>query len=474
MERQDVAVSGGTAVSYGQVQEAEAEGKVSAECLLERSKFVQRISELNAVANTERKGRTDLSADILGEALKFWRGSDRPSIELPISRTNESRSAHESFGKVASNTSTTSGTSSLGSVKDKVFGILRSVTNSTKNIHTSSKVVRFFHEEDDGVDNASNASTASTDYKSSGDVSLVDKDICAATSGKAEKQESAGDTCVAQCLAGDVVESFWHMRYYLRDISSSLERIDPNLSHNAELASRLEDWEESWEIGRDYVQDAEMYSIICELVSFLKKAEELEPALAEMTQDCGAEFCLCLPRLVWLHFLQDPERQMKLLQRFLPHRFTPDTAASELQWDNGIENLLRQYGAAEHEAVQFSKRHAEKGNCVLRLLVQSVVAGPNSESQPGASIDAHTLVRAIEEHSMELQRRKPEVWNHFMMVIVRCFSDGQPKHRQRMGPKAPVPKLPSRRGQRSLWRSRPRLRTMPHQNLHQTEDAMQE
>merc|ERR1719218_114026 len=70
-------------------------------------------------------------------------------------------------------------------------------------------------------------------------------------------------SCV-QCLAGDVVESFWHIRYYLRDISNSLERIDPNLSSNSELVSRLEDWEESWEVGREYVCDSGMYQIVCE------------------------------------------------------------------------------------------------------------------------------------------------------------------------------------------------------------------
>merc|ERR1711871_311718 len=139
-------------------------------------------------------------------------------------------------------------------------------------------------------------------------------------------------------------------------------------------------------VGRDYVQDVEMLTIVCELVSFLKKAEKLEPALAEMTQECGAEFCLCLPRLVWLHFLQDPEKHMKLLQRFLPHRFVSDTKDSDRPWDSSIEDLWCRYGEAERELAPLTKRVAEEGCTVSRFLVQSVVAGPNSASQPDFAI----------------------------------------------------------------------------------------
>merc|ERR1711937_220709 len=212
-----------------------------------------------------------------------------------------------------------------------------------------------------------------------------------------------------------------------------------------------------------------MYQIVCELVSFLQEVEKVEPAFAEMTQECDAEFCLCLPRLVWLHFLQDPKRHMKLLQRFLPHHFAHGNEPSQSTWDRSIEDLLCRYGEAEREATQLSKRFADEGSSVSRLLIQSVVAGPNSDSQPdfstevdlGCRTDCSNLVHAIEQRSIELQRHQPEAWNHFMMVIVRCFSQGQPKKRQRMGPKAPLPKLQPARGRRSLWRSRPRLRTMP-------------
>jgi len=438
----------------------------SLEYCSERSKFVDCISQLNAVANVQRKGRTDLSADILSDALKLWRGCDGSGRPKP--RGNQESFNRVSSVKSVSTTSVSTTETPTSGMKGQFLGILRSVTNSRKNSQTPSKVVRFFNEEQVCDDDLSNASTASSEeHLGSTDLSSANKDS------ESQSEESGEDTNAAQCIAGDVVESYWHMRYYLRDISNSLERLDPNLSSNAELVSRLEDWEESWEVGRDYVHDVEMLSIVCELVNFLKKAEKLEPALAEMTEECGAEFCMCLPRLVWLCFLQNPQRHMKLLQRFLPHRFIANDEANELiakvsshrfiaSWDLCISDLLRRYRDAQREAEEV----ADEDHGVNRLLVQRVVAGPNSDAHPSFAkldiepkSDCNDFVHAIEERSIELQRHQPETWNHFMMVIVRCFSDGKPKHRERMGPKAPVPKMPSNR--RSVWRRRPRLRTLP-------------
>jgi len=104
--------------------------------------------------------------------------------------------------------------------------------------HSSCKVVKFFPEDEDDDDDDSNASTASTEeHRSSADLHSE------------SSEELSGDLSAAQCLAGDVVESYWHIRYYLRDIGNSLERVDPNLSNNQELVSRLEDWEEHCKLG---------------------------------------------------------------------------------------------------------------------------------------------------------------------------------------------------------------------------------
>jgi len=435
----------------------------------ERSEFVDCISRLNTVANTQRKGRGDLTVDILDHALMLWEGHEDSRKQSDGSEVGE-----ETFKKAKSAPG-----SAKSEVGEEVFKKAKSAPSSakkslgilkSKRVHpenTSSKVVTFFPEPENNDacdDDVSNASTASTDdHHSMADLSSL------SAPRQQEKRCGIDEKSCALCLAGDVVESYSHIRYYLRDISNSLERVDPNLSSNSELVNRLEDWEESWEVGRDFVRDSEMYQIVCELVSFLQEVEKVEPAFAEMTQECDAEFCLCLPRLVWLHFLQDPQRHMKLVQRFLPHHFAPSNQEdSQSTWSSSIRDLLRRYAEAEHEVTELSKRIADRGCSVHRFLIQSVIAGPNSDVQPefsaeldlGSKSDSSALVHVIEERSMELQRHQPAAWNHFMMVIVRCFSQGQPKSRQRMGPKAPVPKLQPARSRRSLWRSRPRLRTM--------------
>merc|ERR1719313_1282865 len=99
-----------------------------AELVLERSEFVQCISRLNAVANTERKGRSDLSADILGHALKLWQGPEGGASLIPR-EADGSDVAFKKIQSVSSNTSTSS-ESSIGGVTKRVFGILKSVAGS--------------------------------------------------------------------------------------------------------------------------------------------------------------------------------------------------------------------------------------------------------------------------------------------------------------------------------------------------------
>ena len=60
--------------------------------------------------------------------------------------------------------------------------------------------------------------------------------------------------------------------------------------------------------------------------SLSEEAEKLTPGLIKMAEDCDPDFCLCLPRLVWLQFLmhhaqQHDSEHVQLLHHFLPHRF---------------------------------------------------------------------------------------------------------------------------------------------------------
>ena len=64
-----------------------------------------------------------------------------------------------------------------------------------------------------------------------------------------------------------MVESFAAMRRYLREVEPRLELLDAQLRNNAGLVSRLEDFEESWEVGVRYVQNPRLLDAICDIVA---------------------------------------------------------------------------------------------------------------------------------------------------------------------------------------------------------------
>lgn len=331
-----------------------------------REKLIRSISKLNSVANSERKGRSDLSADILDDAhILLHRCTAEGSIPL------ESSSC-QCTSEVC-----------LGSGEGRIL-------RTPESLET------------------------------------------------------------AQCLANDVIESYWHVRYCLSAVSSCLERVDPDLRRNADLVHRLVDWEESWEIGRAYVQNRDMLRAICGVVGYLRQAADWEPALARMIITCDVGFCLCLPRLCVLLFLGDPAGHTHLLGRFLPQHFGTSPAcsssSSEAQnpWDDELDLIIRKY----NESCQFLASHlpqGEKDLAVQQFLVRWAVVGPNCEDflrdfdpalrSPNCPVES--MVRCIEKCSITLQRHCPEDWNQFMAVVVHCFG-AKAKSRERLAPYAPV------------------------------------
>merc|ERR1719379_2435780 len=112
------------------------------------------------------------------------------------------------------------------------------------------------------------------------------------------------------------------MRTYFREVARCLERVDPHLSSNVGLVSRLVDWEESWEVGLRYVQHSRLLHAVCDVVSEIRQAQRLVPALTSMCEDCDVELFLVLPRIIWLRFLAEPSNLTPLLKNLLPHKFS--------------------------------------------------------------------------------------------------------------------------------------------------------
>merc|ERR1711988_1403413 len=107
----------------------------------------------------------------------------------------------------------------------------------------------------------------------------------------------------------------------IREVGTCLECVDPNLCKNAGLVERLVDWEESWELGIQYVQKTRVLKAICGVVAEVRRAQISAPMLVELRESYDAEFFLVLPRIIWLAFLNNPEKYTSLFETLMPTRF---------------------------------------------------------------------------------------------------------------------------------------------------------
>jgi hypothetical protein len=133
--------------------------------------------------------------------------------------------------------------------------------------------------------------------------------------------EATEATKAARILALSVVESFSSLREYLREVTRCMERVDPHLCNNLGLVTKLVDWEEKWEIGKNYVRHDSVLAAVCGVVAQIRVAQQLEPTLATLCNERDVELFLILPRIMWLCFLEAPEKYSILMQMLLPPHF---------------------------------------------------------------------------------------------------------------------------------------------------------
>jgi len=260
--------------------------------------------------------------------------------------------------------------------------------------------------------------------------------------------ETAGESTeafsAARILATDVVNAFEAMRSYLREVERCLEQVDPHLCNNEGLVTRLVDWEESWEVGTRYVRHEKLLDSICELVAAVRAAQRLEPRLEAMCEECDVELFLVLPRIIWLHFLEGPEKFQELVKSILPHRFGDAKVSRPGSWDNELaaflarfrrtSELLASAHAQSPRGAEFSRAGGSTtSSAVFEVLLKRVISGhgeddlygsflPGLQSQVQASVE--DLMHELERWSIELQRHCPEDWNQCSAILIQCLTGG--------------------------------------------------
>lgn len=293
-------------------------------------------------------------------------------------------------------------------------------------------------------------------------VGILDSALAVLRSDKLAKAGKDGSCsrAAAFILASDVVASFEAVRTYLREVSSCLERVDPHLSNNVGLVARLEDWEESWEVGARYLLNAPLLDAVCDLVAEIRRVQQVEPAFTSMCEDCDAELFLVLPRVVMLCYVAEPGRAFaELLRNLLPHRFLergrPSAELAALASlfaraatavaEEGAGASKPQPPRAEKAAFRALLKRAVEGSASASaplLSEESPCAARTSEAclfnwvdprptptAPSARTVVEELMRELEKWSLELQRHCASDWNQCSAMLLHCVSEVAKKGR---------------------------------------------
>jgi len=232
----------------------------------------------------------------------------------------------------------------------------------------------------------------------------------------------------------EVAESYEAMRDYLRRVEPFLDQVAPRLSENTGLAARLAQLEEGWELGFNYLLNEPMRDAMNSLVMELKFIQSLDPRLTKLCESCDVEWLLVLPKLVWLCFLEHPDRHLEVLKGLLPHRFpegSTSVSGDARYRDAGLQGLRVRFRRVH---VALAKAAAVPG--AWEILVRWVAFGteglglrPEDLQEGGELWEAVEFMKELENWSMELQRHCPQDWNQCSALLVRCLTGCQQKER---------------------------------------------
>eukprot|EP00930_Biecheleria_cincta_P029162 TRINITY_DN20299_c3_g1_i1.p1 TRINITY_DN20299_c3_g1~~TRINITY_DN20299_c3_g1_i1.p1 ORF type:complete len:526 (-),score=108.67 TRINITY_DN20299_c3_g1_i1:291-1868(-) len=239
-----------------------------------------------------------------------------------------------------------------------------------------------------------------------------------------------------QSCCGDVVDSFLAVRKYLRGVSTCLEQVDPHLRNNVGLVERLLDWEESWALGKNYIQNGKICDGVMDLVAGIRLAQGIMPDLRRMCEECDEELFTLLPSLIWLRGLAEPAAHLDVFRHLLPHRFTGIREAdnnSQEQWpcDPDLKAFFKKFHSTSDLLLSGGYSAGRSSDsCAWKVLVKRVVLGSEGGSggdafgilSPSARFQAEqameSFVHEMERWNFEIQTHCARDWNLLMSVII--------------------------------------------------------
>eukprot|EP00930_Biecheleria_cincta_P076559 TRINITY_DN6376_c0_g2_i1.p1 TRINITY_DN6376_c0_g2~~TRINITY_DN6376_c0_g2_i1.p1 ORF type:complete len:642 (+),score=120.19 TRINITY_DN6376_c0_g2_i1:138-2063(+) len=240
--------------------------------------------------------------------------------------------------------------------------------------------------------------------------------------GSGNRRSIRASEAARRYLASNVLASFADLRIYFAEAGKDIMHIDPELGNNTALVQRLAAWEESWELGAQFLVNSDMLESLCNVAAQAADAQRYAPELESLLQDQDAEVFLILPRLVLLCGLAVPAYSA-LTHSFLPHHFA-HVDGSKHRAGGGFrqsadENMTDLMSAFEHVNAVLGRCDTWHKEVFIRRAILGASQGSHL-NDTDKEVDRFML--QLEGFSMELQRHHPGDWNRCCSILMRCIA----------------------------------------------------
>jgi len=208
-------------------------------------------------------------------------------------------------------------------------------------------------------------------------------------------------------LAEKIRTSFTKLRKLFRVYEENIEMVDPQLKNNKDLIELLVEYEQSWEMGKNYFLNIKVSTALIHFSHIIEATGEKYKEFQEQIECRDYDLFIYIPCLLILKCLDNEDKN--LCQQFLPQLFDPKhklnaifvgLKAEFLSWKAGHNKIYEYYNILEKVLLSISLTQNEKDR--IQNQMQKV----------------KDMTHKIKTLSMELSRNDPMEWNNFLEVAL--------------------------------------------------------
>ena len=198
-----------------------------------------------------------------------------------------------------------------------------------------------------------------------------------------------------RALADQIKDSFVGFRKLVKKYAQNIEVVDPQLKNNADLVAVLQEFEGSWEKGKEYFLNPKHQQQLIHFSSVIEGTMEKHEAFRSQVENREAEIFITIPCLLILKSLEEDDKE--ICRSFYPDMYDEETKQGRTY--SGVKlTFLAESNRCGNEYDYY--------NYVEKLLISDGMATPLP------------IVQKIKNLAMELSRARPQDWNKFMNVLI--------------------------------------------------------